>query len=102
MANRKAFHVNVALPCILKPLDAIGGKDEINVKRSFLQFNKILPSLNLCGLGIGDDEAKFGKCGDDGPPVFRRLLREEIHILRRIGEPQKNRAGLSNEEIATA
>src|SRR5438132_13083152 len=102
MADRESFHLNVALPCILKSLNAIRGEDQINIKRSAFQFNKILPALNLRGLAFRDGEAKFRQCRNDRLPVFARLFWEQIDILCGVRKTQKNRSGFSNKEISTA
>ena len=60
----------------------------------------MLPSRDLGGLSVRQREAEFAERRDEGKAVRHRSLHEDIGILRRVGEAEENRTGLSEEEVA--
>ena len=65
VADRKAFHDHPSPPRILKPLDAIGSKDEVEVEGPIFQLDEVLAGTNLPGLGVVDREADLTKGGNE-------------------------------------
>jgi len=45
--NGKAVFIDVPLPCIFKPLDAIGSENQVQVERTVSQLNEVFAPANL-------------------------------------------------------
>src|SRR5437762_11877512 len=79
-----------------------GAKTRSRSKGAVLELNEVLPSRDLVGLSVRQREAEFAERRDEGKAVRDRSLHEDIGILRRVGEAEENRTGLSEEGVAHA
>src|SRR5437667_10800985 len=97
VTNGKALNLYVPSPRVFKPLDAIRGEHQVQVKWSVLQLHKILAALNFGGLVLRQRKTEFAYCRHQPLTIFRQARNEQISILRRVWETEQNRAGLANE-----
>ena len=81
MSNRKALRLHVPLPRVLKPLDSIGSKHQVQVERPVSKLNEVLSPANLVRLLIGETESEFGQGGRQLFAVGGALLHKHIDIL---------------------
>src|SRR5512145_2775981 len=99
MTDWEPFHINVARPGIFKVFDAIGSKDEIQIKRSVLKLHKVFSPLNLPLLTRCQCEAQFDKGTHKRLAILLRTLDKQICILSCIREAKKYRTGLADEKV---
>src|SRR5712691_3666251 len=102
MANREALDFNMPFPGISKVLDAVWGVDYVQIKRTILELNKILTSLQIFALLAGQFETQIVQRRCQRAAVLRRFLDEQICILGGVRKPKKDGAGFSDKEILHA
>src|SRR5262245_38255646 len=100
MADTQALDLHRALVRFRKRLDAVGCEDQVQVERSRADLDEVLATEDLVLLGLGQREPKVAERLDECATVVRRLVHEEICILRGIGEAQQDGSALAEKEGA--
>src|SRR5262245_17248756 len=100
MANGEALDLNPPLPGVLKPLDAIRGKDQVEIEGAILELHEVLTAVDLLGLLVAQGESQLPQGRDNRLAVVWRPLDEQVGILSGIGKAEQDRARLAQKEIA--
>ena len=100
MADGKAFYLDATVPGILKSFDPIRRKYEIKVKGSIFELHEVFASFNFARLYICEVESQFSQSSDERAPIFQAAIDEQVCILGRIWEPEQDRAGFADKQIA--
>ena len=61
-------------------LETVGCEDQVDVKRTILNLNKVLAADNLFLKILIDRKSDFSQCGGDAPAIFRTLSWKDINV----------------------
>ncbi len=61
MTDREPFDLYVALPGVREAFNPVGGKDDVEVERTFLELDEVLPPANLVCLVFRQGETKLSQ-----------------------------------------
>lgn len=75
----------MAFPCILKLLDAIRRKNQVQIERAVFQLHKILSTADFLTLPLRQLETEIVKGLYNPLAVAQALFHEQIGVLRGIG-----------------
>src|SRR5437667_7929132 len=92
----------MAPPGVRERLDAVRSKADINVEGAVLELDENLPALDVGSLRVRQCKSQLSERRHHRPPVADALLDEQVRVLRRIREAEKDRARLPEEEVPHA
>ena len=89
MTNRETFHFHPPSPGIVKPLDPIRGKDQVQIERSVLELDEIFSALDLGGLLGRKKETEFTERHSQSPAIVSGAFDVEVGSCVVSGKPRR-------------
>jgi len=98
MANGEFVHYNTPSPGVSEPLNAVGGKNQVQVEGTVFQLDEIFAAFNFGRLGICELESQFPQRRRESASIFRRAIGKNIGVLGGVGKAQDDCSGFGGQK----